>query len=253
MPEGSGPAAQQPAQWRRHHLDRAQRAVLDNLLKARAATADPAQRCLRHPHSGADPPRLLYSRQNSKIDGSVNSAPAICSGCRTCAPEPGGAARRPGRPRPLPSTRPTGCNCPGPSPRTTPEPDPGWPRAAGTGLVLAETGPPPHSIQPVHCPAHRQGNPGQVQPHQPVAGALVLAALPLPAMVLMVHGLLDGAWQYPFAVAVAGAWVKSGSCCWPCWWRATSPWRRGSSSSTSAGRRSGCSEYGDSFVPCCWC
>ncbi len=31
----------------------------------------------------------------------------------------------------------------------------------------------------------------------------VLAALPLPAMVLMVHGLLDGAWQYPFAVAVA--------------------------------------------------
>ncbi|MFQ2091689.1 miniconductance mechanosensitive channel MscM [Aeromonas taiwanensis] len=31
----------------------------------------------------------------------------------------------------------------------------------------------------------------------------VLAALPLPAMVIMVHGLLDGAWQYPFAVAVA--------------------------------------------------
>lgn len=31
----------------------------------------------------------------------------------------------------------------------------------------------------------------------------MLAALPLPAMVLMVHGLLDGAWQYPFAVAVA--------------------------------------------------
>lgn len=31
----------------------------------------------------------------------------------------------------------------------------------------------------------------------------LLASLPLPAMVLMVHGLLDGAWQYPFAVAVA--------------------------------------------------
>ncbi|MGY3914194.1 miniconductance mechanosensitive channel MscM [Aeromonas australiensis] len=31
----------------------------------------------------------------------------------------------------------------------------------------------------------------------------LLAALPLPAMVLMVFGLLDGAWQYPFAVAVA--------------------------------------------------
>ena len=31
----------------------------------------------------------------------------------------------------------------------------------------------------------------------------LLAALPLPAMVLMVRGLLDGAWQYPFAVAVA--------------------------------------------------
>ena len=31
----------------------------------------------------------------------------------------------------------------------------------------------------------------------------LLAALPLPAMVLMMRGLLDGAWQYPFAVAVA--------------------------------------------------
>ncbi|TNH93486.1 miniconductance mechanosensitive channel MscM [Aeromonas sobria] len=31
----------------------------------------------------------------------------------------------------------------------------------------------------------------------------LLAALPLPAMVLMVCGLLEGAWQYPFAVAVA--------------------------------------------------
>ena len=31
----------------------------------------------------------------------------------------------------------------------------------------------------------------------------LLAALPLPAMVLMLHGLLDSAWQYPFAVAVA--------------------------------------------------
>ena len=31
----------------------------------------------------------------------------------------------------------------------------------------------------------------------------LLAALPLPAMVLMVRGLLEGAWQYPFAVAVA--------------------------------------------------
>ncbi|MGL4250579.1 MAG: miniconductance mechanosensitive channel MscM [Aeromonas sp.] len=31
----------------------------------------------------------------------------------------------------------------------------------------------------------------------------LLAALPLPAMVLMVCGLLNGAWQYPFAVAVA--------------------------------------------------
>ncbi|WP_323892184.1 miniconductance mechanosensitive channel MscM [Aeromonas allosaccharophila] len=31
----------------------------------------------------------------------------------------------------------------------------------------------------------------------------LLASLPLPAMVLMVLGLLEGAWQYPFAVAVA--------------------------------------------------
>ncbi|WP_303842812.1 miniconductance mechanosensitive channel MscM [Aeromonas sobria] len=31
----------------------------------------------------------------------------------------------------------------------------------------------------------------------------LLAALPLPAMVLMVRGLLEGAWQYPFSVAVA--------------------------------------------------
>ncbi|WP_287146011.1 miniconductance mechanosensitive channel MscM, partial [Aeromonas sp.] len=31
----------------------------------------------------------------------------------------------------------------------------------------------------------------------------LLASLPLPAMVLMVRGLLDDAWQYPFAVAVA--------------------------------------------------
>ncbi|WP_421330910.1 miniconductance mechanosensitive channel MscM [Aeromonas veronii] len=31
----------------------------------------------------------------------------------------------------------------------------------------------------------------------------LLAALPLPAMVLMVRGLLEGTWQYPFAVAVA--------------------------------------------------
>ncbi|WP_429074068.1 miniconductance mechanosensitive channel MscM [Aeromonas veronii] len=31
----------------------------------------------------------------------------------------------------------------------------------------------------------------------------LLAALPLPAIVLMVRGLLEGAWQYPFAVAVA--------------------------------------------------
>lgn len=31
----------------------------------------------------------------------------------------------------------------------------------------------------------------------------LLASIPLPAMVLMVRGLLEGAWQYPFAVAVA--------------------------------------------------
>ncbi|QPR52956.1 miniconductance mechanosensitive channel MscM [Aeromonas allosaccharophila] len=31
----------------------------------------------------------------------------------------------------------------------------------------------------------------------------LLASLPLPAMVLMVRGLLEGAWQYPFAVAIA--------------------------------------------------
>jgi potassium efflux system protein len=49
----------------------------------------------------------------------------------------------------------------------------------------------------------------------------VLAALPLPAMVLMVHGLLDGAWQYPSRWRWPGAWVKSGSCCWHCWWPAT--------------------------------
>lgn len=45
----------------------------------------------------------------------------------------------------------------------------------------------------------------------------LLAALPLPAMVLMMRGLLDGAWQYPSRWRWHGALARSGSCCWRCW------------------------------------
>ena len=178
-------------------LDRAQRAVLDNLLKARRqllTRLNDASDTLIQEQTRL---KLLYSRQNSKIDEIRELSashlfwmpdvrplsPVVLLG----VPAALGLIFNPAN----------WLQIPRPSPRTTPHPDPGRPGPAGTGLVLAETRPPPDGILPVHSPAHRQGDPGQVQPHQPAADAFPAGGPALPAMALMLHGLLDGAWQYP--------------------------------------------------------
>ncbi len=185
-------------------LDRAQQAVLDNLLKARRqllTRLNDASDSLIQEQTRL---KLLYSRQNSKIDEIRELSASHLFWMPDVRPlTPAVLLRGAGGPSASPSTRSTGCNAPGHRREQPHHPHLRRYRHPGAGLVLVQTGSPPDSLQPAHSAPHRQGDPGQVQPHQPAADALPARLLPLPAMVLMVRGLLDGAWQYPFAVAVA--------------------------------------------------
>lgn len=185
-------------------LDRAQRAVLDNLLKARRqllTRLNDASDTLIQEQTRL---KLLYSRQNSKIDEIRELSashlfwmpdvrplsPAVLLG----VPAALGLAFNPANWLQLP--------------RAIAENNPLSLTLAGLGLLglawcwlkLAR-----HLLQYSQYIAPRIGK--VTQDKFSLTSRLlvrsVLAALPLPAMVLMVHGLLDGAWQYPFAVAVA--------------------------------------------------
>ncbi|MGL6381324.1 miniconductance mechanosensitive channel MscM [Aeromonas caviae] len=185
-------------------LDRAQRAVLDNLLKARRqllTRLNDASDTLIQEQTRL---KLLYSRQNSKIDEIRELSashlfwmpdvrplsPAVLLG----VPAALGLAFNPANWLQLP--------------RAIAENNPLSLTLAGLGLLglawcwlkLAR-----HLIQYSQYIAPRIGK--VTQDKFSLTSRLlvrsVLAALPLPAMVLMVHGLLDGAWQYPFAMAVA--------------------------------------------------
>lgn len=185
-------------------LDRAQRSVLDNLLKAR-------RQLLTRLNDTADTLiqeqtrlKLLYSRQNSKIDEIRDLSashlfwmpdvrplsPAVLFG----VPAALGLLLDPANWLQLP--------------RAIAENSPMSLTLAGLGLLvlgwcwvkLAR-----HLTQYSQYIAPRIGK--VTQDKFSLTSRLLmrslLAALPLPAMVLMLHGLLDGAWQYPFAVAVA--------------------------------------------------
>ena len=185
-------------------LDRAQQAVLDNLLKARRqllTRLNDASDTLIQEQTRL---KLLYSRQNSKIDEirEISAShlfwmpdvrpltPAVLLGVPTALSlllDPVNWLQLP---------------------RAIVENNPMTLTLAGLGLLVlawcwAKLG--RHLVQYSHYIAPRIGK--VTQDKFSLTSRLLmrslLAALPLPAMVLMVRGLLDGAWQYPFAVAVA--------------------------------------------------
>ena len=185
-------------------LDRAQQAVLDNLLKARRqllTRLNDASDTLIQEQTRL---KLLYSRQNSKIDEirEISAShlfwmpdvrpltPAVLLGVPTALSlllDPVNWLQLP---------------------RAIVENNPMTLTLAGLGLLVlawcwAKLG--RHLVQYSHYIAPRIGK--VTQDKFSLTSRLMvrslLAALPLPAMVLMVRGLLDGAWQYPFAVAVA--------------------------------------------------
>ncbi|MGY3977911.1 miniconductance mechanosensitive channel MscM [Aeromonas mytilicola] len=185
-------------------LDRAQQAVLDNLLKARRqllTRLNDASDTLIQEQTRL---KLLYSRQNSKIDEirEISAShlfwmpdvrpltPAVLLGVPTALSlllDPVNWLQLP---------------------RAIVENNPMTLTLAGLGLLVlawcwAKLG--RHLVQYSHYIAPRIGKVTQDK-FNLTSRLLVrslLAALPLPAMVLMMRGLLDGAWQYPFAVAVA--------------------------------------------------
>lgn len=185
-------------------LDRAQRSVLDNLLKARRQLLTRLNEASDTLIQEQTRLKLLYSRQNSKIDEirEISAShlfwmpdvrplsPAVLLG----VPAALGLALDPANWLQLP--------------RAIAENSPMSLTLAGIGLLvlawcwvkLAR-----HLAQYSQYIAPRIGK--VTQDKFSLTSRLLmrslLAALPLPAMVLMVHGLLDGAWQYPFAVAVA--------------------------------------------------
>lgn len=185
-------------------LDRTQRSVLDNLLKARRqllTRLNDASDTLIQEQTRL---KLIYSRQNSKIDEVRELSashlfwmpdvrpltPAVLLG----VPAALGLVLNPANWLQLP--------------RAIAENSPMSLTLAGFGLLglawcwlkLAR-----HLSQYSQYIAPRIGK--VTQDKFSLTSRLLmrslLAALPLPAMVLMLHGLLDGAWQYPFAVAVA--------------------------------------------------
>ncbi|MFM4829443.1 miniconductance mechanosensitive channel MscM [Aeromonas rivipollensis] len=185
-------------------LDRAQQAVLDNLLKARRqllTRLNDASDTLIQEQTRL---KLLYSRQNSKIDEirEISAShlfwmpdvrpltPAVLLGVPTALSlllDPVNWLQLP---------------------RAIVENNPMTLTLAGLGLLVlawcwAKLG--RHLVQYSHYIAPRIGK--VTQDKFSLTSRLMvrslLAALPLPAMVLMMRGLLDGAWQYPFAVAVA--------------------------------------------------
>ncbi|MNK63093.1 Miniconductance mechanosensitive channel MscM precursor [compost metagenome] len=185
-------------------LDRAQQAVLDNLLKARRqllTRLNDASDTLIQEQTRL---KLLYSRQNSKIDEirEISAShlfwmpdvrpltPAVLLGVPTALSlllDPVNWLQLP---------------------RAIVENNPMTLTLAGLCLLVlawcwAKLG--RHLVQYSHYIAPRIGKVTQDK-FSLTSRLLVrslLAALPLPAMVLMMRGLLDGAWQYPFAVAVA--------------------------------------------------
>uniref|UniRef100_UPI001F16D947 mechanosensitive ion channel domain-containing protein n=2 Tax=Aeromonadaceae TaxID=84642 RepID=UPI001F16D947 len=182
----------------------AQQAVLDNLLKARRqllTRLNDASDTLIQEQTRL---KLLYSRQNSKIDEirEISAShlfwmpdvrpltPAVLLGVPTALSlllDPVNWLQLP---------------------RAIVENNPMTLTLAGLGLLVlawcwAKLG--RHLVQYSHYIAPRIGKVTQDK-FSLTSRLLVrslLAALPLPAMVLMMRGLLDGAWQYPFAVAVA--------------------------------------------------
>ncbi|MBP0602253.1 miniconductance mechanosensitive channel MscM [Aeromonas sanarellii] len=185
-------------------LDKAQRAVLDNLLKARRqllTRLNDASDTLIQEQTRL---KLLYSRQNSKIDEIRELSashlfwmpdvrplsPVVLLG----VPAALGLIFNPANWLQIP--------------RAIAENNPLTLTLAGLGLLglawcwlkLAR-----HLTEYCQFIAPRIGK--VTQDKFSLTSRLLmrslLAALPLPAMALMLHGLLDGAWQYPFAVAVA--------------------------------------------------
>ncbi|WOX49387.1 miniconductance mechanosensitive channel MscM [Aeromonas sp. XH] len=185
-------------------LDRGQRAVLDNLLKARRqllTRLNDASDTLIQEQTRL---KLLYSRQNSKID----EIREISASHLFWMPDV-----RPLTPAVLLDVPTALSLLLDPVnwlqlPRAIVENNPMTLTLAGLGLLVlawcwAKLG--RHLVQYSHYIAPRIGK--VTQDKFSLTSRLLmrslLAALPLPAMVLMVRALLEGAWQYPFAVAVA--------------------------------------------------
>lgn len=185
-------------------LDRPQQAVLDNLLKARRqllTRLNDASDTLIQEQTRL---KLLYSRQNSKID----EIREISASHLFWMPDV-----RPFTPQVMlgiPAALTLACN---PDnwlqlPYAIAENSPLSLTLAGIGLlVLAWSWFKLARHLNLYCD-HIAPRIGKVtQDKFSLTSRLLLrsllAALPLPAMVLMVRGLLEGAWQYPFAVAVA--------------------------------------------------
>ncbi|MBV7436548.1 miniconductance mechanosensitive channel MscM [Aeromonas sp. sif2416] len=185
-------------------LDRAQQAVLDNLLKARRqllTRLNDASDTLIQEQTRL---KLLYSRQNSKIDEirDISAShlfwmpdvrpltPTVLLGVPTALSLLIDPANWLQLPRAIVENNPMNLTL------------------AGLGLLVLAwcwTKLARHLTEYSQYIAPRIGKVTQDK-FSLTSRLLVrslLAALPLPAMALMMRGLLDGAWQYPFAVAVA--------------------------------------------------
>ncbi|ATU98780.1 miniconductance mechanosensitive channel MscM [Aeromonas salmonicida] len=185
-------------------LDRSQQAVLDNLLKARRqllTRLNDASDSLIQEQTRL---KLLYSRQNSKIDEIRDLSashlfwmpdvrpltPTVLLGI----PAALGLAFNPTNWLQLP--------------QAIAENNPITLTLAGIGILVLAWCWFKLARHLTHYSQHIAPRIGKVtQDKFSLTSRLLvrslLASLPLPAMVLMAHGLLDGAWQYPFAVAVA--------------------------------------------------
>ncbi|WP_281705686.1 miniconductance mechanosensitive channel MscM [Aeromonas taiwanensis] len=185
-------------------LDRAQRAVLDNLLKARRqllTRLNDASDTLIQEQTRL---KLLYSRQNSKIDEIRELSashlfwmpdvrplsPAVLLGVPAALALVFNPVNWLQIPKAIAENSPLTLTLAG---------------LALLGLVWCWLKLARHLVHYSHYIAPSIGK--VTQDKFSLTSRLllrsVLAALPLPAMVIMVHGLLDDAWQYPFAVAVA--------------------------------------------------
>ena len=239
MPWGSGADPQQLLSGDGITLDRGQRAVLRQPAQSARRQLLTRQRRLPDTHFRSRPGSscsLQPPEQQDRRIRELSASHLFWMPGRPALRQPGRAARCAPALGLLLEPSQLAANLPGPSPENPEALTLAGPRSAGTWPGAGQAGTPSGGIQVRYSPAH----PGQGDPSSSLTSRLLIkfpARRPCrcPYMVLMVRGLLDGAWQIPFARwRWPGRW-RIWFCCWPAGRPPPlSPWR-GSYSFVSAG------------------